>query len=417
MDPQEFRAQAHKMVDFIADYYRDVESLPVRSQVTPGYLRSSLPSNAPEEPQSFDTVLDDVKSMIVPGVTHWQNPNFFGFFPSNSSTAGMLGEFLSGGFNVDGSEWATSPAATELEMLVLNWLGKLLNLPDEFLFNRSGNGGGVIHASASEAVLVALLAARGRAISENKAKGLEEQEILSKLLVYTSDQTHPCLHKACVIVGLPKSNLVILPTLATDDCALSLSILKSAVQDSLAKGFIPFFLGATVGTTSSSAIDPLPALADIAKEYGMWFHVDAAYAGNACICPEFRHFLNGVENAHSFNLSANKWLLTNIDCSILWLKFLNLLFFIHTISFQLKTSSIQSRVVNFKDWQVAQGRRFRQVRIILFPLTWDTLFRSLKLWFVMRLYGASGLRSHIRTHINHAKHFEVLVREDSRFEV
>ncbi|XP_024515922.1 tyrosine decarboxylase 1 isoform X2 [Selaginella moellendorffii] len=402
MDPQEFRAQAHKMVDFIADYYRDVESLPVRSQVTPGYLRSSLPSNAPEEPQSFDTVLDDVKSMIVPGVTHWQNPNFFGFFPSNSSTAGMLGEFLSGGFNVDGSEWATSPAATELEMLVLNWLGKLLNLPDEFLFNRSGNGGGVIHASASEAVLVALLAARGRAISENKAKGLEEQEILSKLLVYTSDQTHPCLHKAC-IVGLPKSNLVILPTLATDDYALSLPILKSAVRNGVTKGFIPFFLGATVGTTSSSAIDPLPALADIAKEYGMWFHVDAAYAGNACICPEFRHFLNGVENAHSFNLSANKWLLTNIDCSILWLKDSKQLS--STLSTltnkELKTSSIQSRVVNFKDWQVAQGRRFR----------------SLKLWFVMRLYGALGLRNHIRTHINHAKHFEILVREDSRFEI
>ncbi|XP_024514926.1 tyrosine decarboxylase 1 isoform X2 [Selaginella moellendorffii] len=401
IDAEEFRKHAHEMVDFIADYYRDIESFPVRSQVSPGYLKTLLPAAAPEDPETLEEVFADIQSKIIPGVTHWQSPNFFGYYPSNSSTAGLLGEMLSAGLNIVGFSWITSPAATELETIVLDWLAKLLKLPDEFLFG--GNGGGVIQGTASEAVAVVLLAARTRAISENKRKGLSEAEILSKLAVYTSDQTHSCLQKGCVIAGIPLENLVTVPTDISTNYAVSPAAMRQALEDGVKQGLLPFFLCGTVGTTSSSAVDPLSALGDIAKDFGMWFHVDAAYAGSACICPEFRHHLDGVEKADSFNMNAHKWLLTNFDCSALWVKESS-----HLVSalsttpeFLRNKASDLNQVVDYKDWQIPLGRRFR----------------SLKLWFVMRMNGASGLRSYIRNHVCLAKRFEGFVREDPRFQL
>ncbi|KAJ8747193.1 hypothetical protein K2173_010026 [Erythroxylum novogranatense] len=395
MDAEQLRECGHKMVDFIADYYKTIETIPVLSQVEPGYLHKLLPDSAPTQPESFQSVLDDVKAKILPGVTHWQSPNYFAYYPSNSSIAGFLGEMLSAGVNIVGFSWITSPAATELEMIVLDWLGKMLKLPEDFL--SSGQGGGVIQGTACEAVLVVLLAARDKVLGRVGKKSLE------KLVVYASDQTHSSLQKACQIAGIHPQNFRVLKADSSTNYALSPDLLSETISHDVDMGWIPFFLCATVGTTSSTAIDPLLPLGKIAKKNGIWFHVDAAYAGSACICPEYRHYLDGVEEADSFNMNAHKWLLTNFDCSALWVKDRNAL--IQSLSTNpeyLKNKASQANmVVDYKDWQIPLGRRFR----------------SLKLWMVLRLYGLENLQCYIRNHINLAKYFEGLVAGDSRFEV
>ncbi|KAJ9697060.1 hypothetical protein PVL29_009011 [Vitis rotundifolia] len=355
MDAEQLRENGHKMVDFIADYYKSIENFPVLSQVEPGYLRELLPDSAPHQPESLQQVFDDLQAKILPGVTHWQSPNFFAYYPSNSSTAGFLGEMLSAGLNIVGFSWITSPAATELEMIVLDWLAKMLNLPDDFL--SAGNGGGVIQGTASEAVLVVLLAARDRVLRTVGKTALE------KLVVYGSDQTHSALQKACQIGGIHPENCRLLKADSSTGYALSPDLLSEAVSHDIANGLIPFFL--------------------CANSNGIWFHVDAAYAGSACVCPEYRHYIDGVEEADSFNMNAHKWFLTNFDCSVLWVK-----------------ASDANMVVDYKDWQVPLGRRFR----------------SLKLWMVLRLYGVEKLQHYIRNHIELAKRFEELVAQDPRFE-
>ncbi|KAL8252744.1 hypothetical protein R6Q59_036437 [Mikania micrantha] len=362
MDAEQLRENAHKMVDFIADYYKNIESFPVLSQVEPGYLQKLLPDSAPVHPESLQEVLQEVETKIFPGVTHWQSPNYFAYFPSNGSIAGFLGETLSAGFNLVAFSWITSPAATELEMIVLDWLANLLKLPSDFL--SKGPGGGVIQGTASEAVLVVLVAARDRILREIG------KDALGKLVVYGSDQTHSCFQKACQIVGIHPQNLRLLRTENYNEYALSPESLDDAISHDIASGLIPFFLCATVGTTSSTAVDPLHALGKIIKRYRIWFHVDAAYAGSACICPEYRHHLNGSK--HSNPVSVNK-----------------------------SRASQGRTVIDYKDWEIPLGRRFR----------------SLKLWMVLRLYGVENLQSYIRNHIKLAQQFEDLVAQDTRFEI
>ncbi|XP_024528821.1 tyrosine decarboxylase 1 [Selaginella moellendorffii] len=399
MDSEEFREHAHRMVDFVADYYRHIEKFPVRSQVSPGYLNDLIPAFAPQDPESFDDILADVSNIIIPGLTHWQSPSFFSYYPANSSTAGILAEILISGFNTVNFSWIASPAATELEIIVVNWLGKLLELPDSFLSGSSGEGGGVIQGSATEGMLVTLCAARSRAISKHTPNGLVEEDVVRRLRAYTSDQTHMCLHKACKIAGI---KLVVLPTTKETNYALSPALLRGAIEEG-GDDVIPLYLGATLGTTSSAAVDPLLDLGEIAQEYGMWFHVDAAYGGSACICPEYRHFLDGIEKADSLNVGTHKWLLTNLDCSVLWVK--NARTLTSTLSVQSEylrnKASEAGEVVDFKDWQVSLGKRFR----------------SLKLWLVMRLYGSSKLKNYIIHHACLARLFERKVSEDKRFEV
>ncbi|KAL5792663.1 hypothetical protein ACOSP7_001257 [Xanthoceras sorbifolium] len=395
MDAEQLRDYAHQMVDFIADYYKSIENFPVLSQVQPGYLHELIPDSAPNHPESLQNVLDDVKAKILPGVTHWQSPNYFAYYPSNSSVAGFLGEMLSAGLNIVGFSWITSPAATELEMIVLDWLGKMLKLPEHFL--STGQGGGVIQGTASEAVLVVLLAARDKALRKVGKNALE------KLVVYASDQTHASLQKACQIGGIHPENCRVLKTDSSTNYSISPDLVTEAISHDVGIGLIPFFLCASVGTTSSTAVDPLLELGTIAKSNEMWFHVDAAYAGSACICPEYRQYLNGVEEADSFNMNAHKWFLTNFDCSALWVKDRNAL--IQSLSTNpeyLKNKASQANLVmDYKDWQIPLGRRFR----------------SLKLWMVLRLYGLENLQCYIRNHIQLAKHFEALVSQDPRFEV
>uniref|UniRef100_A0A2P2K7B8 Tyrosine decarboxylase 1 isoform X2 n=1 Tax=Rhizophora mucronata TaxID=61149 RepID=A0A2P2K7B8_RHIMU len=353
MDAEQLRECGHKMVDFIADYYKTIENFPVLSQVEPGYLHKLLPDSAPSQPESLQNVLDDVRAKILPGVTHWQSPNHFAYYPSNSSIAGFLGEMLSAGVNIVGFSWITSPAATELEVIVLDWLGKLLKLPEDFL--STGQGGGVIQGTASEAVLVVLLAARDKALRR------VGKNALGKLVVYSSDQTHSALQKACQIGGIHPQNWRVLKTDSSSNYALNPDLLREAISHDIASGLIPFFLCGTVGSTSSTAIDPLLALGKIAESNNMWFHVDAAYAGSACICPEYRNYLDGVEQADSFNMNAHKWLLTNFDCSTLWVKDRNAL--IQSLStnpeFLKNKASQTNMVVDYKDWQIPLGRRFR----------------------------------------------------------
>ncbi|KAJ0265501.1 Phenylacetaldehyde synthase [Hirschfeldia incana] len=395
MDSEQLREYGHRMVDFVADYYKNIESFPVLSQVQPGYLHNLLPDSAPDHPETLEQVLDDVKAKILPGVTHWQSPSFFAFYPSNSSVAGFLGDILSTGLGTVGFSWVTSPAATELEIIVLDWLAKLLNLPEQFL--SKGNGGGVIQGSASESVHVVMTAARDKAL---RSVG---KNALGKLVVYSSDQTHSSLQKACQIAGIHPENCRVLKADSSTNYALHPELLQEAISRDLEAGLIPFFLGANVGTTSSSAVDPLASLGKIAQSNGMWFHVDAAYAGSACICPEYRQYIDGVETADSFNMNAHKWFLTNFDCSLLWVKDQ----FALTEAFStnpeyLKNKASQANlVVDYKDWQIALSRRFR----------------SLKLWMVLRLYGAETLKNYIRNHIKLAKVFEQLVSQDPNFEV
>lgn len=383
------------MVDFIADYYKTIEDFPVLSQVQPGYLHKLLPDSAPDHPETLDQVLDDVRAKILPGVTHWQSPSFFAYYPSNSSVAGFLGEMLSAGLGIVGFSWVTSPAATELEMIVLDWVAKLLNLPEQFM--SKGNGGGVIQGSASEAVLVVLIAARDKVLRSVGKNALE------KLVVYSSDQTHSALQKACQIAGIHPENCRVLTTDSSTNYALRPESLQEAVSRDLEAGLIPFFLCANVGTTSSTAVDPLAALGKIANSNGIWFHVDAAYAGSACICPEYRQYIDGVETADSFNMNAHKWFLTNFDCSLLWVKDQDsLTLALSTNPEFLKNKASQANlVVDYKDWQIPLGRRFR----------------SLKLWMVLRLYGSETLKSYIRNHIKLAKEFEQLVSQDPNFEI
>ncbi|XP_020096461.1 tyrosine decarboxylase 1 isoform X2 [Ananas comosus] len=395
MDSEQLREYAHKMVDFIADYYKMIESFPVLSQVKPGYLKELLPDSAPCKPENLEDVFDDIRQKIIPGITHWQSPDYFAYYPSNSSTAGFLGEMLSAGFNIIGFSWIASPAATELEMIVLDWFAKMLKLPEQFL--STGQGGGVIQGTASEAVLVVLLAARDKILLKAGRKSLE------KLVVYCSDQTHSAMQKACQIAGIFPENFRVLKTDSSSNYALLPEVLSEAISKDLSFGLIPFFLCATVGTTSSAAVDPLLKLGNISKVHDMWFHVDAAHAGSACICPEYRHHIDGVEEADSFCMNAHKWFLTNFDCSLLWVKDRSAL--IQSLStnpeFLKNKASQENSVVDFKDWQIPLGRRFR----------------SLKLWMVLRLYGLENLQSYIREHIKLAEQFEQLISSDSRFEI
>ncbi|GJP36996.1 hypothetical protein CLOM_g8768 [Closterium sp. NIES-68] len=434
LDAAEFRAQGHRMVEFIAQYLETVESMPVRSTVQPGYLRHLLPPQAPEHGEPFEATLKDISSAILPGLTHWQSPSFFAFFSSTTSNAAILADALISALNVVGFSWIAAPAATELETLVLDWLADLLGLPDGFHSTKSGGvGGGVIHGTASEAGLVALLAARRRALDRLAAQGglvdagpgacvlgateggssasngikfpwhNPEDVARQRLVAYFSDQTHACVEKACRVAGIPECNMRVLPTTAASAHAITPEVLLSAIQRDEAAGLIPFFLTLTVGTTSSTAIDPIAPLAAIAKAHGMWVHVDAAYAGMACMCPEMRHHLEGVHLVDSLASNAHKWLLTSFDCTCLWTQDSKPL--VKALSMQPeylrnKASELQ-QVVDYKDWEIPIGRRFR----------------SLKLWMVLRSYGAEGIRAYIRRHVALAQWFEEAVRQDGKFEL
>lgn len=394
MTPEQFRRYGRAVVDWIADYYEQIETYPVLSQVRPGEIREKLPPSAPQQGEDFETILSDLSRVILPGVTHWQSPNFFAFFPANASGPALLGDLLSSGLGVQGMLWATSPACTELETHVLDWLADLLSLPPKF--KSGGTGGGVIQDTASSASLCALLAARERATSFNS----NETGCDGKLTAYASTQTHSSVEKAVKIAGLGRANLRLIET--DDDLAMNPEALRRQIRQDRAAGLVPCFVCATVGTTSSNAMDPVPQIGHICREEKLWLHVDAAMSGTAAICPEYRHLQDGLEFADSYCFNPHKWMFTNFDCDCFYIADRAAL--IKTLSIlpeYLRNKATESgAVIDYRDWHVPLGRRFR----------------SLKLWFVIRHYGVEGLQHHIRRHIALAQEFKSWIEFDPRFE-
>ncbi|KAJ6763045.1 hypothetical protein OIU79_023731 [Salix purpurea] len=361
LDSDGFTTDSKMVIDFIAEYYKNIENYPVQSQVKPGYLLTKLPDTAPYCQESLEDVLKDVTDSIIPGLTHWQSPNFFAYFQSNASTAGFVGEMLCTGLNVVGFQLDCIPCSYRARIHCNGLDGKDAQAPIYIFVLRKWRW------------------------------------------FYASDQTHSTLLKGVKLVGIPSSNFRCLSTSFSSEFSLSPQSLEDAIENDIKAGYVPLFLCATVGTTACGAVDPVMDLGKIARKYNLWFHIDAAYAGSACICPEFRHYLDGIELADSLSMNPHKWLLTNMDCCCLWVQQPRLL--IESLSsnpeFLKNNASESNAVVDYKDWQIALSRRFR----------------ALKLWIVIRRHGIANLMFHIRSHVNLAKRFESLVAKDSRFEV
>ncbi len=395
MTADEFRRHGHELVDWIADYRSRIEDLPVLSQSKPGELRAALPEHAPDKGEPFDDILADIDRLIIPGITHWQSPNFFAYFPSNSSEPAILGELLSAGLGVQGMIWATSPACTELETHVLDWLVDMLGLPD--FFKSSGTGGGVIQDTASSSALCALLAARERASKlETNRVGIQ-----GTMVAYTSSQAHSSIEKAVKIAGIGAENLRLIDV--DEAFAMQPEALARQIAADRDQGLTPFFVCATVGTTSSNAMDPLPAIGRICGKEDLWLHVDAAMSGTAALSPEYRFIHDGVEHADSYCFNPHKWMFTTFDCDCFYVKSRKDL--IDTLSIlpeYLRNEATESgAVIDYRDWHIPLGRRFR----------------ALKLWFVIRHYGIEGLRHHVSQHIELARQFASWVEADERFEL
>ncbi|HUI69031.1 MAG TPA: pyridoxal-dependent decarboxylase [Spirochaetia bacterium] len=396
MSLEDFRRHGHAVVDWIADYYARIESLPVLSRAKPGELRAALPPGPPPHGEPFEAMLADVDRLILPGITHWQSPNFFAFFPANASPPAILGELLSAGFGVQGMLWATSPACTELETHVLDWVAQMLDLPSAFR-SASGLGGGVIQDSASGAALCAVVAARervtGGAVNAKGANG--------KLVAYVSTQTHSSVEKAVKIAGIGKENLRLIDV--DERFSMRPEALSDRINEDRKAGLVPFFVCATVGTTSSTAIDPVRAIGEICQKEKIWLHVDGAMAGTAALCPEFRSLHDGLELADSYAFNPHKWMFTNFDCDCFFVADKKALITALTILPEyLRNQATESgAVIDYRDWQVSLGRRFR----------------SLKLWFVIRHYGIEGLQHHVRQHVALAQGFAGWVEADRRFEL
>ena len=395
MSPEEFRRHGYALIDWLAEYSSNVEQYPVLSQVAPGDIRSRLPARAPHVGEPFADIMADFERDILPGITHWQSPNFFAYFPANTSGPSILGELLSAGLGVQGMMWMTSPACTELETHVLDWLVDMLGLPRKFKSDSAG--GGVIQDSASSATLCALLSARERATRCNA----KESGPNGRLVAYCSTETHSSLEKACAIAGIGLKNL---RKIATDDTmAMDPAALAQRIEADRRAGLNPFFVCATIGTTSSLAVDPVPAIAAITQAERLWLHVDAAMAGTAAVCEEHRDLHDGVEHADSYCFNPHKWMFTNFDCNCFFVADRRELIDTFDISpeYLRNRATDSGEVIDYRDWQISLGRRFR----------------ALKLWFVIRHYGVAGLQYHIREHVALAAQFVEWVAASTEFEI
>jgi len=395
MSPSRFREEGKKMIDWIADYYENMESYPVLSQVQPGEIIGQLPDSPPQKGEPVEAMMQDVEKIIMPGITHWQSPNFYAYFPSNTSFPAILGDLLSSGLGVQGMIWLTSPACTELETRVMDWLAKMLDLPERFF--STSTGGGVIQDTASTSALTAIIAAREKITRyEANAKGAKQ-----KLTAYVSTQTHSSLEKAVKIAGIGKNNLRLIDV--DETFAMKPSSLKAQIRKDKADGYRPFFVCATIGTTSSNAMDPLTEIGKICSDENAWLHVDAAMSGTAMLCPENRKWQKGVEMADSYCFNPHKWMFTNFDCDCFWVADRKHLIKTFTIlpEYLKNKATKEGAVFDYRDWHVQLGRRFR----------------SLKLWFVIRHYGVEGLQYHVRKHISLAQKFAEWIRQSDDFEL
>ena len=389
MDSSEFRKHAHTLVDWMADYMDNVGDLPVRSQVKPGDVAAQLTAKPPARGEDMTAIFDDFKSIVVPGMTHWQHPSFFAFFPANVSPPSVLAEMLIATMGAQCMMWETSPAATEMETRVMSWLGGMIGLPDNF--------SGVIQDTASTATFCAILAAREKAtdwrVNDDGLAGAEQ------LTFYASVENHSSIEKAIKMAGIGKNNLRLIPS--DDNFAMNVDALKAAIADDRAKGFTPAGIVACIGGTALGGIDDLTAVGAVAEAEGLYLHVDAAWAGSALICPENQHLIKGIEKADSFVFNPHKWMFTNFDCTAHFVKDTDTLVRTLTILPEYLKTREGSAVIDYRDWGVQLGRRFR----------------ALKLWFVIRSYGVEGLQSTIRNHISWAEDLAKIIDHDDGFEL
>jgi aromatic-L-amino-acid/L-tryptophan decarboxylase len=388
MDRNEFRKQAHQFVDWMADYLENIEHFPVKAKINPGKIYQALSEEAPLKPESMETIFKDFREIILPGITHWQSPNFFAYFPANSSYPSVLAEMLTATLGAQCMIWETSPAAAELEEKVLNWLKKMTGLPEFFQ--------GVIQDTASTATLTALLTARERLTRY----GINEDGFdKSNYRVYCSTETHSSIEKAVKIAGFGRRNLVKVPV--DDQFRLNTKELTVMIEQDFRAGKKPLAIVATLGTTSSTAIDPLKEISEIASAHKIWLHVDAAFAGTALLLDEYRWMIRGIEKVDSFVFNPHKWMFTNFDCSAYFVKDKEALINTFSINPEYLKTKTSGKVNDYRDWGIQLGRRFR----------------ALKLWFVIRSYGLEGLREKIRYHISLAEWLEQEIIKSRDFEM
>ena len=386
MTTDEFRRHGYAMVDWLAGYFDSVADRRIVPDVQPGDIQDLLPDRAPEQPEPFEDIMRDLDDVVMPGVTHWQSPGWFAYFPANSSPPAVLGEMAASGLAVQGMMWATSPACTEIESRVMDWLVDLLGLPQGW--KTTGPGGGVIQMSASDATHTAL------AVARHRAGGSVDDQV-----AYTSVEAHSSVEKGAVVAGYSHIRRIAVD----ENQAMAPGALEQAIQHDIQAGLRPTFVNSTVGTTGTTAVDPVEAVGQLAKRHQLWHHVDAAYAGSAMICPEFRHHQAGLELVDSYVFNPHKWMFTNFDCSAFYVADrVPLLDALSILPAYLRNEpSERDLVIDYRDWQVPLGRRFR----------------ALKLWFVLRSYGAEGIRYHIREHIGLTQELLVKLERDPRFEI
>ncbi|KAJ8726414.1 hypothetical protein PYW07_001112 [Mythimna separata] len=398
MEAGDFKDFAKAMTDYIAEYLENIRDRQVVPSVKPGYLRPLVPEQAPEKAEPWTAVMADIERVVMSGVTHWHSPRFHAYFPTANSYPAIVADMLSGAIACIGFTWIASPACTELEVVMLDWLGQMLGLPESFLARSGGEAGGVIQGTASEATLVALLGAKNRTMLRVKEQHPEwtDTDILSKLVGYCNKQAHSSVERAGLLGGVK------LRALQPDGKRrLRGDTLKDAIEEDVRNGLIPFYVVATLGTTSSCAFDNLEEIGEVCSSKNIWLHVDAAYAGSAFICPEYRYLMKGVDKADSFNFNPHKWMLVNFDCSAMWLKEPRWIIDAFNVDPLYLKHDQQGSAPDYRHWQIPLGRRFR----------------ALKLWFVLRLYGVENLQKHIRKHIALAHLFERLCSADERFEI
>ena len=389
LSSEEFRKHGHALIDWIADYWDRIEDLPVESSVSPGSVRELLPPEAPQKGEPFADLIRDLDEIVMPGITHWQHPSWFSFFPANASPPSVLAELVSAGLGVQGMLWSTSPAATEIESHVLDWLVDLMDLPSEW--KTTSLGGGVLQMSASDSTHTSLVVARHQAMK----RGVNP----TAMVAYASNQTHSSIQKGATVAGYRHIRLIPVD----DKQAMDISALRAALASDKAEGLVPVFVAATLGTTGTTAVDPIRPIGEICQEENLWLHVDAAYAGNAMICPEFRHHQDGLELVDSYTFNPHKWLMVNFDCSVFYVADRSpLIDCLSILPPYLKNEASESgAVIDYRDWHVPLGRRFR----------------SLKLWWVIRSYGVEGLQSMIRYHVALTERLAEKLKSDPRFEV
>ena len=388
MTPDEFREHGYAVVDWLAGYLENVEEYPVLPEVEPGDIAALMPDTAPDDPEPFGSLLADLDRVVMPGISHWQSPNWYAYFPANTSPPSVLAEFVAAGLGVQGMLWSTSPAATEVETRVLDWLVDMLGLPVGW--KSDGRGGGVIQMSASDATHAVLVVARERAGYKATAEDM---------VVYVSNQAHSSVEKGCIVAGIGHCRLLDVD----DEFALDPFVLEHIIEADIADGLTPIAVVSAIGTTATTAVDPVDAIGVIARSHGLWHHVDAAYAGTAMICEEFRTYQPGLDLADSYTFNPHKWMMVNFDCNVLWVADrAPLLDTMSILPPYLRNEATDTGVVvDYRDWHVPLGRRFR----------------ALKLWWVIRSYGVDGLRSFVREHVRLADELASRIEADDRFEL